>query len=151
MKHIFLFLMLFTTSCIRNDSNEAVKKQIRELTTQYNKAWETLNVEQIATYHSNESFLYWGHGGLQCTSNDHFRNAFSKVLPMMKKWTVKGTSQFSVQALNQHSAISSFILDAESIGLDGTKGNHGSGALTYVWNKINGNWKIIHIHESVKK
>jgi len=151
MKNIFLFIILFTTSCTRNDSYEAVKKQILDLTTQYTKTWETLNVEQIATYHSNESFLYWGHGELQCTSNDQFRKAFSKILPMMKKWTVKETSSFSVQVLNKDAAVTSFILKAESVGLDGTIANHGSGALTYVWNKINGEWKLIHIHESAKQ
>ena len=151
MKYTFAILLLFTISCSRNDSSEAVKKEILDLTTHYNKTWETLNAEQIASYHSNESFQYWGHGELQCASNDQFRNAFSKILPMMRKWTVKKISQFSVQAVNQHAAITSFILDAESIGLDGTKSNHGSGALTYVWNKINGKWKIIHIHESAKK
>jgi hypothetical protein len=106
MKNIFLFLIIVTTSCTQNNSYDAVKKEITDLTTQYKKNWETLNADQIATYHSDESFLYWGNGELQ---------------------------------------------DAESIGLDGTVSNHGSGALTYVWNKINGNWKIVLIHESAKK
>ena len=150
MKNIILFLLLFTNSCSSDDSYEAVKKQILDITTEYNKTWETLKVDQIATYHSNESFLYWGHGGLVCTGNDDFRKVFSEILPMMRKWTIKEISSLSVQVLNQHAAITSFILNAESIGLDGTKSNHGSGALTYVWNKINGKWKIIHIHESAK-
>ena len=98
MKYTFAILLLFTISCSRNDSSEAVKKEILDLTAHYNKTWETLNAEQIASYHSNESFQYWWHGELQCASNDQFRNAFSKILPMMRKWTVKKISQFSVQA-----------------------------------------------------
>jgi hypothetical protein len=69
---------------------------------------------------------------------------------MMRKWTVRETSAFSVQVTNKNGAVASFILKAESVGLDGTVSNHGSGALTYVWNKINGEWKLIHIHESAK-
>lgn len=150
MKNIFLFIILFTTSCTHNDSNEAVKKQILDLTTQYTKTWETLDVEKIAAYHSNESFLYWGRGELVCASNVQFRKVFSEILPMMRRWTVKETSRFSVQVHNKDAAVTSFILEAESVGQDGTVSNHGSGALTYVWNKINGEWKLIHIHESAK-
>ena len=150
MKIITLFFVLIITSCTPKDSHEAIKKQIDSLTKQYNKTWETLNVEKIAAYHSNESFLYWGHGELQCTNNDKFRKAFSKILPMMRKWTVKETSHFSVQVHSQDAAVTSFLLKAESVGQDGTISNHGSGALTYVWNKINGDWKLIHIHESAK-
>ena len=142
--------MLVTTSCTRKDSHELIKKQIVDLTKQYNQTWETLDVEKIAAYHSNESFLYWGHGELVCTSNVQFRKVFSGILPMMRKWTVKETSRFSVQVLNKDAAVTSFILKAESVGLDGTISNHGSGALTYVWNKLNGKWKLIHIHESAK-
>src|SRR6188768_3677718 len=134
MKNIFLFLLLFTNSCTRNDSYESVKKQILDLTTHYNKTWETLDVEKIAAYHSNENFLYWGRGELVCASNVQFRKVFGQILPMMRKWTVKETSSFSVQVLNKDAAVTSFILKAESVGQDGTISNHGSGALTYVWN-----------------
>ena len=61
---------------------------------------------------------------------------------MMRKWTVRETSAFSVQVTNKNGAVASFILKAESVGLDGTVSNHGSGALTYVWNKINGRMAI---------
>ena len=150
MKIIFLLFLLVTTSCTRKDSTDLIKKKIVDLTKQYNKTWETLDVEKIAAYHSNESFLYWGHGELVCTSNVQFRKVFSEILPMMRKWTVKETSHFSVQVHTKDAAVTSFILKAESVGLDGTISNHGSGALTYVWNKINDEWKLIHIHESAK-
>jgi hypothetical protein len=62
MKIIFLLLLVIATSCTRKDSNELIKKQITDLTKQHNKTWETLDIEKIAVYHSNESFLYWGRG-----------------------------------------------------------------------------------------
>lgn len=33
---------------------------------------------------------------------------------------------------------------------EGRVSTRGSGALTYVWNRIDGDWKIVHIHESTK-
>jgi ketosteroid isomerase-like protein len=50
----------------------------------------------------------------------------------------------------QDAAVDSLLSNAESIGHDGSVSNHGSGALTYVWNRIDGDWKIVHIHESTK-
>jgi ketosteroid isomerase-like protein len=148
MKIIFLFFLLVANSCAHKEYQEAINKKITGLTEQYNKTWETLNVEKIAGYHSNESFLYWGRGGLVCSTNVEFRKVFGEILPMMKKWTVKEISRFSVQVQSRDAAVASFLLKAESVGLDGSISNHGSGALTYVWNKINGDWKLIHIHES---
>jgi ketosteroid isomerase-like protein len=148
MKNIIVFFLVVTSSCNHKNSQEEMKKQLIDVTSQYNKAWETLDVEKIAAHHSNESFLYWGRGEQVCASNADFRKVFGNILPMMKKWTVKDVSRLTVQVQNEDAAVTSFILKAESVGQDGTISNHGSGALTYVWNKISGEWKIIHIHES---
>ncbi|HSC52374.1 MAG TPA: nuclear transport factor 2 family protein [Phnomibacter sp.] len=150
MKITLLLFLLVGASCTGKDPRELTKIQIIDLTKQYNKTWETLDVEKIAAYHSNESFLYWSRGELSCKSNVQFQKVFSNILPMMKKWTIKETTSFSVQVLNKDAAVVSFLLNAESVGLDGIVSNHGSGALTYIWNKINGEWKLIQIHESAK-
>lgn len=150
MKYFNLFFLLLATSCAQKESQDSIRKQIDEVTTQYNKSWESLDIEQIAAFHSAESFLYWSSGGLSCGSNEEFRNVFGNILPMMKKWTIKDISNSSVQVLGPDAAVASLLLDAESIGQDGSVSNHGSGALTYVWNRIDGVWKIIHIHESTK-
>jgi uncharacterized protein (TIGR02246 family) len=151
MRISLILIILITTSCShKNYKQSVIQKQIIDITNEYNKTWETLNVEKVAEFHSDESFLYWWHGGRASRSNDDFRKFFSELFPKMKSWTIKETSPFSVQVLNQDAAIVSFILDAESISQSGTISNDGSGALTYVWNKMNGKWKIVHIHESVK-
>jgi ketosteroid isomerase-like protein len=62
---------------------------------------------------------------------------------------MKKTSQPLVQIINNNAAVISFAFEAEMTGLDGTKMNE-TGALTYVWNNINGKWKIVHIHKSPK-
>jgi ketosteroid isomerase-like protein len=150
LKYLPLFILLLATSCAQKKSHESIQKQIDEVTTQYNKSWETLDLEKIAAFHSAESFLYWSSGGLSCGSNEEFRNVFGNILPMMKTWTIKDISSYSVQVLGPDAAVASLLLNAESVGQDGSVSNHGSGALTYVWNRIDGDWKIVHIHESTK-
>jgi ketosteroid isomerase-like protein len=150
MKYISLFLLLLAGSCAQKESPESIQKQIEDVTTRYNKSWESLDIEKIAAFYSGESFLYWSSGGLSCGSNEELRKVFGNILPMMKKWTIKDISNSSVQVLGPDAAVASLLLNAESVGQDGTVSNHGSGALTYVWNRIAGDWKIVHFHESTK-
>lgn len=150
MRLINFILFLFITACNNNESNNAtIKQQILDVTTEYNKVWETLDVEKIAEFHSNENFLYYWHGELASKDNDHFRKLFPEILATIKGWSIKKTSGPLVQIINKNTAIISFTLEAETIGLDG-KTSIEKGALTYVWNKIKGEWKIVHIHDSPK-
>lgn len=124
-------MLIVITSCNQQGyDEELLKKQITDMTNDYNKVWETLNVEKIAT------------------SNAHLRKIFPSILSNTKEFSMK-TLQPVVQVLNKHAAIISFIVEAEIIETDGKKLNE-TGALTYVWNNIDGEWKIIHIHESGK-
>ena len=151
MRNVALVIFLFVASCNsnKNYNDSVVKQKVLDLTSQYNKVWETLNVEKIAEYRSNESFTYYWHGDLASESNDHFRLLFPKILSGANAWSPKLTPQPSVQVMNRDAAIISFAFEAETTGLDGAK-MHETGALTYVWNNINGQRKIVHIHESPK-
>lgn len=152
MRNVALVIVLFVASCNNNSkgyNDSLIKQKVLDLTSQYNKVWETLNVEKIAEYHSNESFIYYWHGSLASESNDHFRKLFPEILSTAKAWSMKKISQPLVQIINEDAVVISFAFEAETTGLDGTKMNE-TGALTYVWNNINGQWKIVHIHESPK-
>ena len=81
-------------------------------------------------------------------AKENFGKLFSEILSGTKTWSMK-TSQPLVQVINNNEAIVSFTFDAESTEMNGTKTNE-SGALTYIWNKIDDKWKLIHIHESAK-
>ena len=150
MRHIiFIFILLITACNYQEPGNATIKQQILDVTTEYNNVWSTLNVEKIAEYHSDENFLYYWHGDLASKNNDQFRELFPEILATLKEWSIKKTSEPVVQIINKNAAIISFTLEAESILLDGKK-LIDKGALTYVWNRINGKWKIIHIHDSPK-
>ena len=151
IRNVALIIALFLASCNNNSegyNDSTFRQKLLDLTSQYNKVWETLNVEKIAEYHSNERFIYYWHGDLASESNDHFRKLFPEILSATKAWSMK-TSNPLVQIINKDAGVISFTFEAEVTGLDGAKMNE-IGALTYVWNNINGQWKIVHIHESPK-
>ena len=150
MRYIVLVIILYTTSCSQNKYNEStIKQEILEITSKYNKVWETLNVQKISEFHSNESFVYYWHGSLASSDNDHFKKLFPEILSSVKAWSIKKTSEPIVQVLSKDAAIISFTLEAEAIGLNGKKGLE-PGALSYVWKKVDNNWKIVHIHDAPK-
>jgi ketosteroid isomerase-like protein len=136
-------------SCTQNKRDDAqIRNDIIDITKHYNKVWETLNVDSIAQFHSDANFAYYWHGGLASDNNDQFRKLFSSILSGTKEWSMK-TEQPLVQVINENAAVISFTFQAQSTEMDGKKSNE-SGALTYLWNKVNDKWKLIHIHESAK-
>ena len=146
MKYILLIVILIMSSCSSN--NNSIEKEVINLTNEYLKTWETLDVEKIAAFHSDENLIYYWHGELASKSNDHFRQLFTDILSSTREWSIK-TSKPVVQVINEHAAIISFIGEAESTEKNGTKSKE-TGASTYVWMKNDGKWKIVHIHESAK-
>lgn len=148
MRSIILVLVLFMISCTQKHDDAQIKDQIINITKDYNRIWETLKVDSIAQLHSDENFVYYWHGQLAAGNNKDFKKLFSEILSGTKAWSMK-TSQPLLQVLNESAAIISFTFDAESTEMNGTKTNE-SGALSYIWNKINDKWKLIHIHESAK-
>lgn len=149
MKNIVPALILFITSCSHNNHDDSrVKDQVIEITKEYNRVWQTLNVDSIAEFHSDKSFAYYWHGGLASANNDHFRKLFSTILSTTKDWSIE-IAQPLVQVISDDAAIISFGFEALSTEKNGTKSNE-TGAITYIWNKINNKWKLVHIHESAK-
>ena len=149
MRNIVLALSLFLISCNDNTHNDLlIKKQITDITNEYNKICQTLKVERIAEFHSDKNFIYYWHGGLACSNNADFRKLFTTILSATTEWSMK-TSEPVVQVVGEDAAIISFTFEAESVEINGTRSKE-SGALTYIWNKTNDKWKIVHVHESAK-
>lgn len=149
MRNNVWLLILFMISCTQSKRNDAqVRSEIIDITKKYNKAWETLNVDSIAEFHSDANFAYYWHGELASDNNEQFRKLFSSILSATKGWSMK-TAQPLVQVINENAALISFIFQAQSTDKDGKSSNE-SGALTYLWNKAGNKWKLVHIHESAK-
>src|SRR5688500_13531460 len=100
MKYFASALILFIFSCSNSEYDDSVIKQkVLTMTSDYNKVWETLNVDKIAEFHSNENFVYYWHGEVASTNNDHFREIFPEILSTIKEWSMKKTSQPLVQVI----------------------------------------------------
>lgn len=153
MKVISLFTIILVSCRISYGQSENETQQIISeiltVTDRYNKTWETVNMLKVAEFHSDSSFRYYRNMELSVGNNEEFRKMYPQIL--------KGTKSFKIQILNPvvqvlslDAALIGFTAVAELITQDNKILDIGTGAYTYVWKKIDGQWKIVHIHESTK-
>ena len=106
-------------------------------------------MDDVAKFHSENSFMYYRNMKLSDSSNAAFRINTVNIFKTTKSWKLK-ESEPVVQVLSKNAAVISFTGMAELITIDNKILDIGTWAYTYVWNKIKGEWKLIHIHESAK-
>ena len=153
MKRIIFLVCLLTTYQFilgqTTNENQKIVEKILAITEKYNKTWETLNIEMIAKFHSDSSFRYYRNMKLAVSSNADFIKLFPQYMSTTKSWKIV-VSNPVVQVLDENVAVIGFTGKAEMITTGNKVSDFGSGAYTYVWKKIDGEWKITHIHESTK-
>lgn len=111
---------------------EAIASTVLGLTEAYLDAWESLDKDRILSFHSDDIRYYWlGKGTI--SSNSDFARLLDQILPGIKSWSVQVKDQH-VEVLGRDAAVVSFLTQA--------------GASTYVFERRDGQWKIINIHES---
>jgi hypothetical protein len=148
---ILAFLLQFSFSIFGQTETESkkIEEEILSVTEAYNKTWGTLNMEEVAKFHSDSSFRYYRNMRLGVSSNEDFKKLMPKYFTGSKSWKIEVTNPV-VQVLGPDAAVIGFTGKAEMVSIDGNVSDAGTGAYTYVWKKINGHWKIVHIHESAK-
>jgi hypothetical protein len=149
---VFCIVVLLACHVAYGQNQKQTQKIIRKvlaMTDKYNRTWESLNMTNVATFHSDKSFLYYRNMKLSDGSNEAFKKGTVDLFKGTKSWKLK-ESEPVVQVLSKNAAVISFTGVAELITLDNKILDIGTGAYTYVWNKIKGEWKLIHIHESAK-
>ncbi len=153
MKFItFCIVILLACHAAHGQNQKQTQKIIQEvlaMTDKYNRTWESLNMTNVAKFHSDKSFLYYRNMKLSDASNEAFKKGTVDLFKGTKSWKLK-ESEPVVQVLSKNAAVISFTGVAEIITLDNKILDIGTGAYTYVWNKIKGEWKLVHIHESAK-
>lgn len=153
MKSILIFIVIILT-CHSNygQTDKETKKIVEEIhaiTQEYNQTWETINMLKVAEFHSDSSFRYYRNMKLSVGSNREFKQVYPQILKETKSFKIKVENPV-VQVLTKDAALIGFTAVAELITLDNKVLDIGTGAYTYVWKKIDGQWKIVHIHESAK-
>jgi hypothetical protein len=153
MKSISIFIVIIlacqVTSGQTNKEAEKIVEEILAITDKYNQTWGTINMLKVAEFHSDSSFRYYRNMKLSVGSNEEFKKVYPQILKGTKSFTMKVENPV-VQVLANDAALIGFTALAELITLDNKVLDVGTGAYTYVWRKTDGQWKIVHIHESAK-
>ena len=149
MKNLLLlsFIILLSGCQIEKQSDADIEKKIIEMTDAYHQTWETVNMDSVATFHDEDIRYYW-HGFKAASSNKEFLEVFKEWMSTTKVWKME-VENYDIQVLSENIAIIGYnTKSTTSILTNGESYDYGNGALSYVWRKKNGEWKIIHIHES---
>ncbi|MCF1752104.1 nuclear transport factor 2 family protein [Mariniradius sediminis] len=128
---------------------EKIVKEIIAVTDLYNQTWETIDMLKVAEFHSDSSFRYYRNMELSVGSNEEFKKVYAQIMKGTKSFKINVENPV-VQVLGQDAALIGFTAFAELVTLDNKVLDIGTGAYTYVWKRIDGHWKIVHIHESAK-
>ena len=128
---------------------QKIVQEILTITEKYNQTWGTIDMNKVAEFHSDSSFRYYRNMQLSVGSNEEFKKLYPQYLKGTKSWTIQIKNRV-VQVLAENAAVIGFTGKATLISDDNKVSDVGTGAYTYVWKKTNGQWKIVHIHESAK-
>jgi len=144
-------LIVYSHICFGQDVSETeeIAREIQAITNEYNQTWETIDMHKVAEFHSDSTFRYYRNMKLSVSSNKEFRQVYPEILKGTKSFKIKMENPV-VQVLCKDAAIIGFTALAELITRDGKVLDVGTGAYTYVWKRINRQWKLVHIHESAK-
>lgn len=153
MKSISIFIIIILNCHITygqtDKETEKIVEEILAITDKYNQTWGTINMLRVAEFHSDSSFRYYRNMKLSVGSNEEFKKVYPQILKGTKSFKMKVENPV-VQVLAKDAALIGFTALAELTTFDNKVLDVGTGAYTYVWRKIDGQWKIVHIHESAK-
>ena len=150
---VILVILIFafnSPSSSGQDSMMKIASDIMSLTSDYNLAWESLDMDSVATFHS-EDFIYYWRGVLSVSNNKEFLEEYRKIMSDAAEWSMD-YDNLQVQVLDENNAVIGFdVTDTRFILKDGTEYEYGIGAMSYFWHRRDGEWKLVHIHESAKE
>jgi uncharacterized protein (TIGR02246 family) len=131
---------------LSSDQEAAISEALLSTTAAYNAAWEALDFEQIAKFHAAD-FTYYRRGVVDSESNDDFARAYHENVATQISGYWASASDTWVKILGPDAGIVAFVFRGGVETPDGAKHNY-DGALTYVYERRDGQWRITHIHES---
>lgn len=128
------------------DQEAAVKEALLATTAEYNAAWEALDVDRISKFHA-EDFTYYRRGVVDSQSNADFARAYHENVATQISGYWASASETWVKVLGADAGIVAFVFRGGVETPDGARHDY-DGALTYVYERRDGQWRITHIHES---
>lgn len=117
-----------------------VADTLLSLTRKYEDAWETLDAEAILAFHPEDLLYYWR--GRLTPSRDAFAQVLrEQILPAAGEGYATETIDPRVQTLGPDAGVVSSRFRSEG-------SEEVEGAVSLVYERRNGTWKIVHVHES---
>ena len=128
------------------DQEAAIADTLLALTDSYNAAWEDLDLEQISQFHADDLRYYW-RGATASSSQADFERLFREdILSQIRAYSAKVLDPH-VEVLGSYAGAVSFVFDGVVETPEGVSLDY-DGALTYVFERRDGEWKLVLIHES---
>lgn len=127
-------------------SEESVVEELLSITEAYNDIWEELDYDGIAEYHASD-FTYYRRGVVDTESQDDFARSFNENVATQITAYWSDASEISVDLIGSDAGLVAFLFRGGVRLPDGTEVPY-DGALTYVWERREGRWQLVHIHES---
>ena len=153
MKFIIIFTFMLSASHFTlgqtDKERQKIAKEIIAITDKYNRTWDNLDMNEVAKFHSNKSFKYYRHGNLSVGSNEEFKKMYPQYMATIKTLETIEFNNPVVQVLSKNTVVIGFK-GAAKVVLKNGREELDSNTGTYVWQKINKEWKIVNIHESKK-
>lgn len=150
---IAALLIGFTVSCAagqdtrpNTEREAAIADTLLSITETYNAVWEELDLERMSEYHAAD-FTYYRRGVVQSASQSEFEQAYhDDVATQITSYWADATNTW-VEVLGPDAGVVAFVFRGEVVTPDGAVHDY-DGALTYVFERRNTEWQIVHIHES---
>lgn len=124
----------------------SIRETLLSTTAAYNAAWEELDFRRISEFHADD-FTYYRRGLVDSASNTDFERAFHENVATQITAYWASASDTWVKVLGPDAGIVAFVFRGGVETPDGARHSY-DGALTYVFERGDGRWRISHIHES---
>ena len=128
------------------EQEAAIADTLLSITEAYNAVWEELDLERISEYHADD-FTYYRRGEVQSASQTEFEQAYHDDVATQITAYWADATETSVDVLGPDAGVVAFVFRGGVETPDGATWDY-HGALTYVFERRDGQWRIVHIHES---
>lgn len=131
---------------VDSEREAAIGDSLLAVTAAYNAAWEALDVARITAFHADD-FTYYRQGVVDSESHADFARSYHENVATQITAYWASTSDMWVKVLGPDAGMVAFVFRGGVETPDGARHDY-DGALTYVFARRGGQWRITHIHES---
>lgn len=140
-----LILLALLSVQVLADGHEGVEAEIRAATTAFNDAYVGNDVEAYFAYYADDPLIYFS-GDRQDV--DAYHAQWAEMVAAGGAVVKSDQSDLRIQVMpGGEVAIASYFVDYALRGRDGNV-SASKGFETEVWQKIDGEWKIVNLHYS---